>query len=656
MRIVMPVHDCKRLQGKNGLCASKSDIIVSAMTWSRDDARQQYNISGWSAGYFDVGAVGHLVALPGGDADGPAVDLYSLAHAVCAAGLSWPVLVRFTGILRRQVGRLVAAFDVAISDAHYRGTYTAIYPVKVNQQRHVVDAIVLHGGDRVGLEAGSKPELMALIGVAPAGGTIICNGYKDAEYIRLALIAQRLGHDVVIVIEKQSELSLILKISATMNITPRLGVRVRLSSATGGNWQNTGGDRSKFGFTAAGLLALMARLQDTGMRDCLQMLHCHPGSQISSIATLQAALQEVACTWAALTEAGFPVATVNVGGGLGVDYQGMASTQGCSVNYDMQEYAAAVVNCFAAICRQRKLAAPQLMSESGRALTAHHAVLITDVIDTEQVLTSICRTAEEAPKPVASLQGYLDRAVIDHPLTVYAQANEVLEQLRAQYTCGGITLAQRAHGESLYYALCRRLQRLLAESQEPPPELDTINRQLADKYFCNLSVFQSMPDVWGIDQLFPVVPLHRLDEAPQRRAILHDLTCDSDGHIEYYVDSAGVESSLPVHAVKEGEPYLLGFFLLGAYQEILGDMHNLFGDTDAVNVELTETGAVRLIEPRHGDTVDTLLRYVEFNPTRLLASYRDKIAAAGLSEEEGASCLQMLKDVLGGTTYLDHNE
>jgi len=609
------------------------------MTWTRDDARQQYNISGWSACYFDVDEAGHLVALPAGRPGSPTVDLHALAQAVRDAGLSWPVLLRFTDILYQQVDRLCYAFDAAISAAHYDATYTAIYPVKVNQQQHVVDAIVQHGGERVGLEAGSKPELMAVIGIAPPGGAIICNGYKDAEYIRLALIAQRLGHYVVIVIERQAELALIIKMAAGMEIQPRLGVRVRLSSATSGNWQNTGGDRSKFGFTAAGILALSERLQDAGMSGCLQMLHCHPGSQISSIDVLHASLQEVAYTWVALKEAGFPVNSVNVGGGLGVDYEGRASTQGCSINYDMQAYACAVVGCFADVCREWQLPVPQLMSESGRALTAHHAVLISNVIDTEQVIIG----------DDISLDSGTD------PLAAYAQANDNLEQLRTRFSRGEVTLAERAQGESQYYTLCRRLQGLLADMPGPPAEFDMINRQLADKYFCNLSVFQSMPDVWGIDQVFPVMPLQRLNEQPQRRAILHDLTCDSDGHIEHYVDSAGIESSMPVHEIREGEDYLLGFFLLGAYQEILGDMHNLFGDTDAVNVELTTEGGYRLVEPQRGNTVDELLRYVEIMPSRLMASYRNKIAAAGMDEDESRNCLQILEGILSGTTYLKNN-
>jgi arginine decarboxylase len=355
----------------------------------------------------------------------------------------------------------------------------------------------------------------------------------------------------------------------------------------------------------------------------------------------------------ALRQAGLPVETVNIGGGLAVDYEGMSMDQDCSMDYDMLAYARTVVECFARISHEQRLAVPALMSESGRALTAHHAVLITDVIDREAVPVDE-REASFQPAPACiQLREAIDSCHPDNARALYAQANTLLDELRIQFANGGISLAQRAHAESLYFALCHRLRHAMTGLSQAPGELDTINRQLADKYFCNLSVFQSMPDVWGINQVFPVMPLQRLHEPPSRRAILHDLTCDSDGHIEQYVDSAGIESSLPVHALREGEPYLLGFFLLGAYQEILGDMHNLFGDTDAVNVELTADGGYRLLEPRHGDTVDELLRYVEMQPRQLLASYRAKMVAAGLTADETRDCLHMLEGILSGTTYLE---
>jgi arginine decarboxylase len=623
------------------------------MTWTPADARRQYNLPGWSGGYFDVGGEGHLLARPGGRPDSPAIDLRALVDRLHDDGLTLPVLVRFTDILRSRIDRLHGAFTTAMQAQGYDARYTAIYPIKVNQQQHVIDAIVAHGGRRIGLECGSKPELMAVIGSLPDNGVIVCNGYKDAEYIRLALIAQRLGHRVVLVIEKLSELELIIATAAAMSARPELGLRVRLSTVTSGNWQNTGGDKSKFGFTAAGALALVERLRTAGMLDCLTLLHCHPGSQIASIEVFREALLEVARTWVALCSGGAPIRTVDVGGGLGVDYEGTASQSDCSMNYDMERYASTVVEVIGEIARVHQLAQPDLMTESGRALTAHHAVLITNVLDTERVLCEPGTADAGDAVPVQGLRAALERCSPGNAQASYVEAGDALTALRDLYLNGAVGLQQRARGESLYYALCRKVQAFLATAQPDAPELDQINRRLADKYFCNFSVFQSMPDVWGIDQVFPIVPLQRLDERPDRRATLHDLTCDSDGHIERYVDDHGVESTLPVHAVTDDETYLLGFFLLGAYQEILGDMHNLFGDTDAVNIEFGPDGGYRLVDPRHGDTVDELLRYVEFDPKRLMGRYRERLNAAGLKGAERATCLQALEGGLFGTTYME---
>jgi arginine decarboxylase len=625
------------------------------MTWNIDKARRRYNIAAWSSGYFDIDARGQVVARPQCMPGTPEINLFELGDRLHEAGLTWPVLVRFTDILRHRVDRLCAAFERARAEHGYGGAYTAVYPIKVNQQQHVVGAIVEHGGLRVGLEAGSKPELMVVLGVSPPDGVIICNGYKDAEYIELALMGQRLGQRITLVIEKLSELELVLQVASAMNIRPRLGLRIRLAAATSGNWQNTGGDRSKFGLTAAGVLALLARLRAAGMTDCLHLLHCHPGSQIASMSDFQRALEETARYYAQLHALGAPIETVDVGGGLGVDYEGTASKSYNSVNYNIDDYASAVVGVLTRVCRERGLPYPDIVTEAGRAMTAHHAVLVTNVIDTEQVLSAPRVKAPEPgePAPITALRVDLERCGPDNALAVYDDANVRLADLRILYISGGIELAQRALGESLYYAVCRAVQAQLAADPGARAALDEITRKLADKYFCNLSVFQSMPDVWGIDQIFPIMPLHRLDEEPLRRATLQDLTCDSDGHIEYYVDGEGVESSLPLHALRAGEPYLLGIFLIGAYQEILGDMHNLFGDTDAVNVELTPDGGYRLVEPRHGDTVEELLRYVEFDPAQLLARYREKIAAAGLEPQEQTAYQQFLASGLEGYTYLE---
>jgi arginine decarboxylase len=428
------------------------------MDWDIDSARRQYNIPGWSAGYFDVGSDGHLLARPGGHAESPAIDLHGLVDRLHEDGLTLPVLVRFTDILRNRVDRLHGAFTAAMQMNSYAANYTAIYPIKVNQQQHVIDAIVMHGGTRIGLECGSKPELMAVIGSLSAGGVIICNGYKDAEYIRLALIAQRLGHRVVLVIEKLAELELIIATAAAVQIKPELGLRVRLSTVTSGNWQNTGGDRSKFGFTASGALVLLARLRQADRLDCLTLLHCHPGSQITSIDVLRDALKEVAHTWVELRKAGAPVTTVDVGGGLGIDYEGTRSISECSMNYDMDRYAQTVVDVFAEITGMHNLPQPDLMSESGRALTAHHAVLITNVLDTEQVLCEADTGERNDITPVAGLREVLEQCTADNALDSYLLGGGHLAALRGLYLIGRAGLQQRAHGESLYYALCRKVQ------------------------------------------------------------------------------------------------------------------------------------------------------------------------------------------------------
>lgn len=624
------------------------------MSWSIKDARECYRVPAWGEGYVDIGNDGRLKVRPRrGEA---CVDLPELVERVHGCGLSLPVLVRFTDILRDRLDLLCNAFDSALQGAGVNTGYTAIYPIKVNQQQHVVETLVSHGGDRLGLECGSKPELLAVIGSLPDDGVIICNGYKDAEYIRIALNAQRLGHRVTLVVEKLSELDRILRIAGETGIRPSLGLRVRLSSVTAGNWQNSGGDRSKFGFTSAGTLELLRRLREAGRLDCLDMLHCHPGSQVTSIEVLNGALREVARTWVALREAGADIGRVDVGGGLGIDYEGRHADSPFSLNYDPVQYAAEVVSVFAQAAEDSGLPMPHLMSESGRALTAHHAVLITNVIDTEQVLCEPAGDSTGFCEAVAGLRACLDGCHADNAIDSLRTANEWLSLLRSGYIGGQLGLAQRAEGESLYSALCRRLQSYWSDQDAPPAQLDDINRRLADKYFCNLSIFQSMPDVWGIDQVFPVIPIQRLDEQPERRAILHDLTCDSDGQVEQYIDSHGIESSLPVHSVRDGEPYLLGFFLVGAYQEILGDMHNLFGDTDAVNVRLDDAGGYSLYGPRHGDTADELLRYVEFDTRALMVNYHEKVARAGLSDEEAQDCMRAFDAALTGTTYMEDDD
>jgi arginine decarboxylase len=617
-------------------------------------ARSTYNIERWGAGYFDVNAAGHVVARPGSDG---AIDLYRLATELPRHNLALPVLVRFSGILEHRLDELCAAFDRARAAADYAGRYTAVYPIKVNQQASVVDALVRHGGERLGLEAGSKPELLAVIARARPGSIVVCNGYKDREYLRLALIGRALGLRVHVVVEKLSELDMLLAESAALGVAPLIGLRARLASIGAGKWQNTGGEKSKFGLTASEVLRVVERLRAAGRLDCLAMLHFHMGSQIANIRDVQTAMREAARYYAELRALGAPVAVVNVGGGLGVDYEGTRSRSDCSMNYSVAEYANNIVHALKNVCDDAALPHPEIVSESGRALTAHHAVLITNVIDVEPApgaQTPRAAGTDEAPLLRDLWQGLkdIDRAP---PLETLHDAQYRYAEAQSQFGTGAFGLAERARAEELYFATSQAVRaRLKPETRAHRETLDELNEKLADKYFCNFSLFQSMPDHWAIEQIFPCMPLHRLNEPPARRGILQDITCDSDGRVDRYVDGEGIETSLPLHAPRAGEPYLLGIFLVGAYQEILGDMHNLFGDTDSVQVENQPGGGYRLVEARRGDTVDSVLRYVNFRAEDLLDAYRAKIAGArDLSPTQREAWLTELKAGLSGYTYLE---
>ncbi len=625
--------------------------------WTIQRSRDIYNVAHWGGGYFDFSDSGRVVVRPSRDPDGPCIDLGAVADEARAQGLGLPVLVRFIDILHDRVESLCQAFAAAMSDDGYRGRYTAVYPIKVNQQRRVVEEILREGGERVGLEAGSKPELMAVLAKAPPGGIVVCNGYKDREYIRLALLGERLGLRVYLVVEKRSELELVIDESTSLGVRPRLGMRVRLASIGAGKWQNTGGEKSKFGLTAAQALAVVDRLRETGMTECLELLHFHLGSQIPNLRDIRRGMREAARYYAELHLLGVPVRCVDVGGGLGVDYEGTRSRSYCSMNYSVREYAQNVVHPLWEICQEYNLPHPDIISESGRALTAHHAVLLTNIIDHDVAGAGEDPKApgQDAPQILqdlwASLQAPDDRK---KPLERYHDAVHVLQEAQAMYTHGVLNLPQRAMAEQLYQAVCRQVLPQLDPSVRSHREVvDELNEKLADKLFCNLSIFQSMPDVWAIDQVFPILPLARLDEPPTSRATLQDLTCDSDGCIQHYVDGDGVESTLPLPPYRPGEPYLLGIFLVGAYQEILGDMHNLFGDTDSVNVELDGRGGYRLSGGHRGDTVESVLRYVAFDRERLMADYRRRVDHSTLADDEKRVFLDTLESGLDGYTYLE---
>ena len=619
-----------------------------------------YAIERWSEGYFEVAPDGHLCARPHPGSE-TRIDLVQLAEQLRDAGLSLPVLVRFDDILRHRVQRLQGAFAAAISQHGYQGAYRPVYPIKVNQQRSVVRALLSAGG--LGLEAGSKPELMAVLALVPPGEPVICNGYKDREYIRLALIGRRLGLDVQIVIEKPSELSLVLDEAARLGVEPAIGVRIRLAAAAAGNWQNSGGDKAKFGLSASQLLALVEQLRATDKLHWLRLLHAHLGSQIPSLDDIRAGVAELGQFYAALHALGAQPRILDLGGGLGVDYEGSRTRAYCSMNYRAEDYAEAIVATLSALCAERALPQPDLITESGRALTAHHAVLITDVADRERASDGLTTRAGATSEPPDLELERLERTLRDATeapaLAVYEEAQAATQALRQRFAAGQLGpsgLIARARADELFIACCRALRPRLSHANRRQREvLEQIDAQLADKLFCNFSLFQSLPDVWAIDQIFPICPLQRLDEPPTERGVIHDLTCDSDGCIAHYVDQDGIEASLPVHAFDpQQETYLLGFFLVGAYQEILGDMHNLFGDTDAVAVELDadQPEGWRLLELEHGDSADELLATVHFEPRALLAQYRNRLDEAKLDRETREQLYSELKAGLYGYTYL----
>ena len=627
-------------------------------TWNIEAARHLYSIQHWGDGYFDINNAGNVaMCVPGNPTQ--QVDLHALAMRVHNEdGMRFPLLVRFVNVLHDRVQRLQGAFNQAIADCGQSSQYTAIYPIKVNQQRSVVQEILKGGGTQVGLEAGSKPELMAVLGSAPSGSTIICNGYKDREYLRLALIGRQMGHRIFIVVEKPSELAETLEEAAKLGIEPLLGIRTRLYTLGKGKWQNTGGEKSKFGLSAAQALYMIEQLQAAGKLDCLQLLHFHMGSQIANIQDIQRGMREASRYFAELHRLGANIRVVDVGGGLGVDYDGSRSRNECSINYSLQEYANTIVRSVQDVCEEYELPFPDFISESGRGLSAHHAVLITNVIDTDpeqpEVQPTLSEPDDDDPMILHNLfRLYHNRKRLP-PSEIYHDAAYWLEDAHGMYAHGSIDLNQRARAEEFHRAICRKLlsQPELFEALEP--EIQTgLQEKLADKYFCNFSLFQSMPDAWAIEQIFPIMPLHRLQENPDRRVTMQDLTCDSDGTVSHYVESGRLASTLALHSLQKGSPYLLGIFMVGAYQEILGDLHNLFGDTDSINVELLPDGSYKLSEPERGDTIDELLRYVHFEPKDLLAQCRRKLAAAVDDSERQKMLLREIEAGLIGYTYLE---
>ena len=614
-------------------------------------------MNGWGLGYFRISPEGHVTVHP--DAE-PArgLDLYRLATDLHAQGVGLPLLLRFSDILRSRIGTLATKFATAIQEFGYEGSYTTVYPIKVNQQRHVVQEIVEFGAPHnVGLECGSKPELMAVLGLHESTAhVVVCNGYKDEEFMRLALMGQRLGHTVFIVIEQLHELDLLLRVADEMGVSPSIGVRIKLTTEGSGRWAKSGGEKSKFGLSAVELMRLLDKLVAAGRQDCLRLVHFHLGSQITDIRYVKAGLEEIGRFYKELRDMGFSITHVDVGGGLGVDYDGSRTTRTASVNYTMREYANDVVYTVGGVCREHDLPMPHLISESGRALTAHHSLLLVNVIDVESQIEPVPpELAEDAHPLLREMAENLEALSAERMDEVFHDALFAKERTHEYFASGVFSLREKADAELLYFCTLTAIHGLIqAERLEYPEITAHLDATLVDRYFCNFSVFQSLPDNWAIDQLFPIMPIHRLDERPDRRGTLQDITCDSDGVIDRFTGGRKGKPSLELHAVEEGEQYVLGIFLTGAYQEILGDLHNLFGDTNAVHVSLNDQGGYEITDLVHGDTVTEVLNYVQFHASDLLTTFRRKVsAAADLSRQESNSFIADYVAGLEGYTYLE---
>ena len=588
------------------------------------------------------------------------LDLFQLAMDLSAQGVGLPLLLRFSDILRMRIQALAQQFAQAIAESGYTGGYTTVYPIKVNQQRHVIEEIVEFGTPHgVGLECGSKPELQAVLGISDSTRPIIvCNGYKDEEYLRLALTGQKLGHTVFVVIEQLSELDTFLKVADELAVVPTMGVRIKLATEGAGRWAKSGGERSKFGLSAMELMKLLDRLEAAGKKDILRLVHFHLGSQITDIKYIKAGLAELGRYYVELRKMGFGLTHVDVGGGLGVDYEGSRSTRAASMNYSMREYANDVVYTLGTLCRDDELPMPHIISESGRAITAHHSLLLVNVTDVEsQIDPPIPELGPDPHSLLVELHDNLESIGVERAAEVHHDATFGKERAQELFASGVLSLRERAQAEQLYLATMNRLAQLIrAERADHPEVAADLDATLVDRYFCNFSVFQSLPDNWAIDQLFPIMPIHRLNEAPTRRGTIQDMTCDSDGVIDRFIGGRKGKPSLELHPVRDDEPYILGIFLTGAYQEILGDLHNLFGDTNAVHVRLTDTG-YEITDLVHGDTVTEVLNYVQFQAATLLTTFRRKVNnATGLSRQEANQFIADYVAGLEGYTYLEGEE
>ena len=626
--------------------------------WSTADAADLYEVARWGNGYFSVGPNGHLLVHPDKDPT-KSIDLKQLVDRLQVRGIDLPILLRFAEILQHRLGELHGVFTHAMRENGYRGDYCCVYPVKVNQQRQVVEEVLRFGKPyHFGLEAGSKPELLAVIALADNDTPIICNGFKDAEFIETAMLAQKIGRTIIPVVERFSELHLILEYAEKLGVRPRIGMRVKLATRGSGRWQSSGGFRSKFGLTASELIKGLELLASRGMEDCLQLLHFHQGSQITNIRHIKGALNEASRIYTELVKRGAGLRYLDVGGGLGVDYDGSQTNFESSVNYSLQEYANDVVSHVQNACDEAGVPHPTIISESGRAVVAYHSMLIFGVLGVSEQGGGgeVSEPTADAEQPLHDLWEAYQGINVRNLLESYHDAQQSLDTAMNLFSSGYLPLDQRSAVENLYWAICRRICKLTKTLEFVPEELEGLQATLSDTYFCNFSLFQSIPDSWAIKQLFPVMPIHRLDERPCRAAVLGDVTCDSDGKIDQFIDRRDVKRTLPLHTWQK-EPYYLGAFLIGAYQEILGDLHNLFGDTNAVHVSMDERGEVVVDAVIKGDTVREVLDYVEFDSNQLVQRLRDSIEQAvregRICDSQAGRFLKFYEEGLGGYTYLE---
>lgn len=629
--------------------------------WKIHDAYETYGVKNWGKGYFGINKLGHVTVHPDKDPE-RSIDLKDLVDQLLERGIQPPLLIRFTDILRHRIGEIAEAFEKSRQEFGYTGPYHCVYPIKVNQQRHVVEEILNFGQEYgFGLEAGSKPELLAVLALTNGGGEtpIICNGFKDDEFIKMVVLARKIGKNIIPVVEKFTELELLVKYMEELGVRQPLGVRVKLASRGSGRWRSSAGYRSKFGLTLTEVMQAFEYLKARGLDDCLQMTHFHMGSQVSDIRKVKDALTEAARVYVELYRLGAGLKYIDVGGGLGIDYDGSQTAFESSTNYTLQEYANDVVYRIKQVCDEAGVPHPAIISESGRAVVAYNSVLVFDVLGTSDFddCTAPDTLPDDAPEPIRDLFANYRELNKKNFIEYYHDAADQMEKTLSLFNLGHLSIELRALAERLFWAFGRKLQRIVRDLDYVPEELGGLDAMLSDTYFCNFSIFQSMPDSWAIKQLFPIMPIHRLTEAPTRRAVLGDITCDSDGKIDQFIDLRDVRNTLELHPHDGNEPYFIGAFLLGAYQEILGDLHNLLGDTNAVHVSMEEDGTPNIDSVIKGDTVTEVLAYVQYSAEKLLDRMRKDVEKAvrqgRITAAESKQLLKFYETGLEGYTYLE---